>query len=331
MRTSIITAILFFAMTSLFAQKDNCDFVPTKERYNYLKRANTNSAKLFRVLKQVEPNKLRFVNTFERLPNGNFSPIINLNVKFKFIPIVAHILRQDNGLGGLTELALKDAVAEANKRFVSTGFKFRVCEIKYIDDDALFNTNYDDDITGAPKSYDVLDVVNRNVKRKINIYFYPTGRTSWAYGVLNTTTKQHLMMHNNHVGNTVTLAHELAHWFDLIHTHGKSSTADELVNGSNCTIAGDLLCDTPADPNLSASASISPRVNTNCQYIPDATLVDANGDQYTPDPSNLMSYATRSCRVGFTSQQDCRMISAYFTMKADRGYTLKVCSLIASN
>lgn len=322
MKSIFISLMLLFVFTNLFAQSDNCAFKPTKKRFNYLKNNESRSNKVYQLLKQIERNKLPFVERIEKKPDGILRPIIRQQVIIKMIPIVAHILRESDGAGGLASQTLTDAVIEANNRFRGTGLQFRVCETKYIDDNVLFNTNYDDQIAGVTKSYDVLDVVNKNVPRKINVYFYPTGRTSWAYGVDKDTKKQHIMMLNGHVGNTVTLAHELAHWLDLAHTHGRGGFTQELVNGSNCAIEGDLVCDTPADPLLSG------QVDANCQYIPNAALVDANGQQFTPDPTNLMSYATRSCRVGFSSQQICRMLSAYFTMKADRGYTLKACNLI---
>ena len=52
-----------------------------------------------------------------------------------------------------------------------------------------------------------------------------------------------------------TMVHEAGHYFTLFHTHGKTNfgTTDELVDGSNCTTAGDDICDTPADPNLFGS------------------------------------------------------------------------------
>ncbi|WP_246205892.1 M43 family zinc metalloprotease, partial [Fulvivirga aurantia] len=83
----------------------------------------------------------------------------------------------------------------------------------------------------------------------------------------------------------------------MFHTHGKTNTGttDELVNGSNCTTAGDEICDTPADPNLSG------KVNGSCQYT--GNLKDANGDFYNPSVPNIMSYAPGSCRNVFSQGQ----------------------------
>ena len=96
----------------------------------------------------------------------------------------------------------------------------------------------------------------------------------------------------------------MGHFFNLLHTH-ESRYGYELVNGSNCENAGDLCCDTPADPGLSST-----NMDYNCHYIGWAT--DANGDSYEPDPRNIMSYAVKDCRDSFTPDQYMRIREAAF-------------------
>ena len=96
-----------------------------------------------------------------------------------------------------------------------------------------------------------------------------------------------------------TLAHEIGHCLGLMHTHD-FLTEPELVNGSNCSTGGDMLCDTPADPGL----YLPGLVEQPCTYV--GTLTDANGDQYAPLLNNLMSYSP--CLVdSFTPQQGALM------------------------
>ncbi len=68
--------------------------------------------------------------------------------------------------------------------------------------------------------------------------------------------------------------------------------------------AGDLLCDTPADPKLFRTGVQV--VNSDCEYTLDE--VDANGDEYEPMVENLMSYAPNKCRTTFTAGQYDRML-----------------------
>jgi ELWxxDGT repeat protein len=97
------------------------------------------------------------------------------------------------------------------------------------------------------------------------------------------------------------VAHEIGHALGLPHTHGYTNygTTDELVNGSNCTTHGDRFCDTPADPNILGL------VNGACVYV--GNLTDANGEQYTPNTGNIMSYTNGNCRSHFSPEQLQRM------------------------
>jgi len=95
--------------------------------------------------------------------------------------------------------------------------------------------------------------------------------------------------------NGTVLAHELGHFFGLLHTH-ETFRGRELADGSNCKIAGDLICDTPADPNLGAVDL------DGCTYT--ANFVDFKGNQYRPDPTNIMSYAPIRCTNRFSIGQN---------------------------
>jgi hypothetical protein len=60
--------------------------------------------------------------------------------------------------------------------------------------------------------------------------------------------------------NPSTFPHEIGHYFNLLHTH-ETAYGSECPSGSNCGTAGDLVCDTPADPELGGG-----NVNTSCVY-----------------------------------------------------------------
>ncbi|MGE0020104.1 MAG: M43 family zinc metalloprotease [Draconibacterium sp.] len=113
-----------------------------------------------------------------------------------------------------------------------------------------------------------------------------------------------LIVHGDYY-NTTTLPHEMGHCLGLYHTHhgtvneggGDINQCPELVDGSNSIVCGDYVQDTPADPNQWSSSS--------CAYT--GTGTDANGEQYSPDASNLMSYAYNPCRNLFSELQISRL------------------------
>jgi hypothetical protein len=92
---------------------------------------------------------------------------------------------------------------------------------------------------------------------------------------------------------TSTSPHELGHCLNLLHTH-ETARGVEAINGSNCSTAGDLVCDTPADPRLGTN-----NVNGNCEYF--------GGNGFNPLTNNIMSYSRDLCRDEFTNGQSYRM------------------------
>lgn len=91
-----------------------------------------------------------------------------------------------------------------------------------------------------------------------------------------------------------TITHELGHHFNLLHTF-ESANGEELVTRnsplSNCTVAGDGFCDTPADTK-----------NYSCPYQSDGSK-DRQGELYNPDWQNYMSYYGNNCLSHFSQEQ----------------------------
>lgn len=203
------------------------------------------------------------------------------------IPMQVHIIRRSNGTGGLTVTELNTAMTTLNLRYEAACMAFYVCgDINYIDDDQYYN--FDDSDEGALTSAN-------NVADAINIYYansVSSGSSNYCGYAYYPGGQDVIMMDNSCALNGSTLPHEVGHFFNLPHTHNGGG---ELVNGSNCTTAGDGFCDTPADPNVSGL------VNSSCVYT--GTATDANGDLYVPDPSNIMSYSRKPCRTFFSNEQ----------------------------
>lgn len=122
------------------------------------------------------------------------------------------------------------------------------------------------------------------------------------------------------------LAHAFGHFFGLDHTHaeingtpasppppiqssGLAINSNEFVDGSNCALYGDGLCDTEADP-YPANTSYN-RNHVMCDY--NGGVKDGKGDFYTPPLDNFMSFYT--CRCRFTQQQYNKMAETIITKR----------------
>lgn len=338
MKNLFLIALLFVGLQiQIGAQNviENCGFVPDQEYLSQCKNPHSIKNKRLEFLKKYPIRDLTKIRALE-YKNQEFQLVqpfdddrdfIGLGNEeedllgdMRTIPIVAHIIRRANETGGISETSINNAISTANSFYNNINMELEVCEFRFIDDDDIFYHTFsteDDSIGNSNASYNVLNVISRNVSRKINIYFAQNSSTSWTYRPSLDNKRQHILLKNSHVTNGITVSHEIGHWFDLVHTH---FNLDELVDGSNCSTHGDFVCDTPADPNLSG------RTDSSCNYTGGSSIVDANGDTYNPDPSNLMSHASRSCRNRFSEGQYCRMQSAYLGMEEDRGYTLNSCN-----
>lgn len=319
----LLSLTLLFSL-DIIAQNDNedCGFTPSLQQLNWYTSPRSPENKIFRALQELTPaEKQRMTSIYWENRQARFL-FASTAIKQQ-IPIVAHVIRRSNKTGGLSVSDIKQSVDRLNQLFSNTKFIFELCETKFINDDALFNQYYTYKAAqaGYPPMYEILDVKNRNVSEKINIYIYEQGITSWANFPNDDPNHQHIMMLAEHMKDASTLAHEIGHWFDLAHTH-ETAWGAELVDGSNCSTAGDLICDTPADPKLTIE-----NVNANtCAFQPGPIVArDANGMTYDSQPKNLMAYGRKDCRDRFSAEQKDRMYAAYFALQLRRGYVLKPC------
>lgn len=238
------------------------------------------------------------------LRNGVGNSMSNVLVN---IPVKFHVFRRSDGTGGMSQQQADDLLAQVNNYYIRSNMQFvHQGDINFVDDDDVFDFNADNEGDAT---------VGNTVSGVVNIYFFNSirlsGRPLCGYTRFPPSADRVFNVYSCVLNGNTTLEHELGHYFTLYHTHGTTNTGttDELVNQSNCTSAGDRLCDTPADPNLSGV------VNNNCAYI--GTAKDANGDFYQPDPSNIMSYAPEQCAEGLTADQYKRIREGF---ENGRGY-----------
>jgi len=223
-----------------------------------------------------------------------------VNKKFT---IVAHIFKDSLGNYGVTEMAITTALTEVNKFFAPIRVSFEVCEFRYHEN---FQHDNEDQGTELAEMY-----VKYHADFRINMYFInsldgPACGLA-ALGGVGSAFTGGVFIEKPMCTNAPVIAHELGHFFGLLHTFEGGGT--ELVDGSNCTTAGDFLCDTPADPYVPFNP-IEGYVSTGCRFINQQT--DANGEYYNPDVGNIMSYY-HCGDCGFTWGQLNKMAQTYLS------------------
>ena len=210
------------------------------------------------------------------------------------VKIFVHIVTDNDGTGGVTR---EEVITELNRLeayYAPHDICFSLVGIDEINDTGYAHPAGDFD--GAMADQLVIDYPP--FSSVIDIYILPedTFFRGTAYAIPN-----HFLTIYAGRFNTAHLSHEMGHCLGLYHTH-ETAFGEEWVNGINCGIAGDLLCDTPADPSLGGD-----NVDDDCDYI--GTETDFWGDAYNPDVTNTMCYAPFACRGSFTSDQEDRMHS----------------------
>ena len=185
--------------------------------------------------------------------------------------------------------------------FERTCFKFNVCQFIYVPNWQYDRFERETDQPGMETLFYEEGYINMYFASSVRSGGDTVGGYAWFPGgpdiVLirkaNITTK--------------TISHELGHFFGLYHTF-EDGFGLETVDGTNCTVAGDLICDTEADDQ---DAEVDP---TNCNMT--NNLTDPNGAYLLVPSNNIMSYHPDMCRTLFTPGQASRMIWNYLNNRS---------------
>ena len=220
------------------------------------------------------------------------------------IRVYFHIIRRTNGTGAsIVQNNVQTAFNTLNTDFNPHGIYFTWDNsIDYINSDSYYYN----------PGVNIFSVNNHS--NGVDIYLYGENVCigGYANGIANSTeyyiggylsSFPSLYLSGTHV-----VSHEMGHVLGLYHTHRGTSLIEpdgcpELVNGSNSSVCGDEIEDTPADPCL--NYDVNPYTG---QWQGSGT--DANGDPYQPDTHLIMSYTHPSCMSYFSTEQGERMIYA---------------------
>ena len=213
-----------------------------------------------------------------------------------------HIAEDQNGPVPFDTAAFLQMVETANSFFEPICVSFEACEFLSVENYRYSSIDDNDgneqvSIYGDPNRIDLFVPAFDSVFTCTSAT--PNGETP-REGILDNPRRYVAIYNSCILPMSTTLAHQLGHFFGLLHTFDITNGL-ELVDGSNCETAGDGICDTPADPFVIFSniPIISP--DDPCRIIFRPT--DPNGQFYTPNTANVMSLYPMACHCGFTFDQ----------------------------
>lgn len=224
------------------------------------------------------------------------------------LSIIAYIASDPSGVPMMSGTQITSAIAQVNSYFDECCLSFEVCEIVEMPETRWFKWSSQND---EP------DCINIHYRPGyINMYFAQevTSGAGIVGGYAYLPGGPDVIVIRGGSGMVSVIAHELGHFFGLYHTF-ETGLGTELVNGTNCTAAGDLVCDTEADPYYIDPSTGLPAFNldSDCNIVPPAQ--DSNGDWYLPPTDNIMSYYNGICSRSFTNGQINRMTNQYLTQR----------------
>lgn len=236
------------------------------------------------------------------IPGG--TPTQSLPQLHRTLAISIFIVKNDSGKIDVSYSHLLTAIANLNQYFKPIDVSFKICDTTHIPNYQLNN------ISASGNEAEV--VAQFHKKNTINLYIAANltdqgGNNVHAYTYMPSANKDLIFLDKASILGT-RLAHQMGHFLNLYHTH-ENAFGVELVNQTNCATAGDICCDTDADPNIVG------QVNDDCVYTGSAK--DSNNAFYHPKPKNIMSFGTDVCRCNLSQTQYLRVIYTLSNLKKD--------------
>ena len=218
----------------------------------------------------------------------------------KTFSVVAWVLEDTMGQANLTQADVQIAIDDLNASFEDICISFNLCDYTVLPNARQAHPNNNNENSEIATIH--------QTKNVINLYFCEicSGSPSKTFVELGDTAlpdtitplTNAIFVPKSTATDGSTINYALGRFFGLYYTH---FVGDELANASNCSTAGDKICDTPADPGGTADASC------HLSYQSPNSNLDANGHYYVPDVCNFMSWYSASCKSSFTTEQYNKM------------------------
>ncbi len=250
-----------------------------------------------------------------------------------YVPITYHLVAKGDGTGRVNEDQVFKMHCHINDIYADQDIQFFLKDgtFNYLDNDQVYSNH-----TFTEGTFMQFNKDDSSINIFITKEAEPSGGSLGTTLGYYTPSRDWIVLRIDQVnGQSGTLPHELGHFFSLLHPHNgwdrdpftpnsptwpmAPTTApnprngmpvpSELMDGTNCTVGGDYLCDTPPDYNFGFGW-------TTCNYNRGA--LDPKGVQVDPDETLIMAYFLDNCVTKFSEEQKA-MVAADL-VSPERGY-----------
>lgn len=260
-------------------------------------------------------------------------PVMDRSEDTMWVAIKTHLLAKDNGTGRISIERYLDSFCQLNEDFNASNVQFFMKDGWNLLNESDWHIH-----NSIPEGIDMM--LTNNVPDALNAYFVadPAGNCGYNLPYAGVAIAHSCSGDNDHtwaheVGHALNLPHPFIGWegklynfntptptvltYDYTYFHDTIDTQVpapldtalvELVDGSNCAIAADRICDTPPD-------YLSYRWECDAENKSLVKQKDPNGDEFYSDGTLFMSYALDQCQNRFSPEEINIMRATLLTEK----------------
>lgn len=239
----------------------------------------------------------------------------------QYVPVAFHIVSNNDGSDRLSDVQLLDMLCFLNSAYADQDIQFYMTNppVQYLQNSGVNNQpgSFANELRNARVPNAVNVFITNHINATIGAAGYYLGPAGWdGYDFI--------VIARNFIYAGNVFPHEIGHFFSLLHPfHGwennpwnendwgnpvaavapsdpiifPTPVATENQNGSNCSTAGDRICDTPPDYLFALNNQ-----QNNCEEW-SVNVQDPTGAVVNPMESNTMSYFSNCTGYVFTPQQ----------------------------
>jgi len=232
------------------------------------------------------------------------------------LPVTVHIFHNDDGSGGISEHNVISTLCGVFDDFSEYGISLYLNNIEHVNSTTHYQ-NFTSE-SNLDLLYGVENTINIMIINDPSEFLCATN--FWSVDLILFYLQDNMCFNQQYINRMFGFYFGLEATFNGLQSTGNNCGTQvldgEKVDGSNCTTAGDFICDTPPDYMSSAGWGCDANGEGCLQYDPDSIA-------FRPDGTNFMSASEWECKNKFTSMQE-EVMKSIIDTEHQNLYTLDI-------